>query len=103
MNPKVVRQNYPTPPDDASERDIVDEFFVYVDEEGKRVRALVGRIYCPKESVRPEDTLFDIMNPIAKYAKHKFRAQIRNRKRYDRDIKRRRVLVGFPEEPKGVD
>lgn len=86
----IVHQAYPPIPKGAEPEEIVEEHYTYRDETGYPKRVLVGSVYCPKKDVTNPNELFDPTTPAARAALEKYKDRFANRKRYDRDIKRRR-------------
>lgn len=95
MRPKeFVWQRYPPIPKDASVLDVVEEYMLYEDDNKQLRKQLVGRVYCPKEKVEYRDELFDPLSESAQKALEKYAKQIKNRRRYQKDVRRRRLREG---------
>jgi hypothetical protein len=88
----------PPVPTNAGVRDVVEDFFVpYAsrefpfdddgDVEGKRV--LVSRTYCPKV-LEKDDSKFDPSTPYAQFYLKYHAKRFKNRRRYNRDLKKRK-------------
>jgi hypothetical protein len=88
---KVFQQNYPPVPVTAKEEDVVKVNYTYKDEKNYPHTVLVGRVYCPREPVVNGDTLFDPTSPTAQFYLHKYKKRFENRRRYDRELRKRRL------------
>ena len=85
-----VASSYPPIPKTANTIDVVNEYYPVLKDDGTIERVLVAKIYCPRIQVKDE-SLFDPNTPEAKAALVIFHKKIENRKRYNRDIQRRRM------------
>jgi hypothetical protein len=80
----------PTIPSDASELDIVEDYYI-VDVDGKKERRLVSRAYCVKAPF--DESLFNPYTTEAQFALYRYAKRFKNRRRYNRDLAKRRKHV----------
>lgn len=93
---KPKQDKRPNIPEGALNSQVVEDFFVSYTMKGMDMtvvpgaeRAVVSRTYCPKNAVKGGDDLFDPTTKAAQFYLKEHAPRFKNRRRYDRDLKRR--------------
>lgn len=95
----VVPDPRPPLPSSPSIRDVVEDHYVPYDPQtgkdiirpdGKKDRYLVSKVFCPKNT-EIDNSVFDPATPAAQFYMKIHRKRFKNRRRYDRDLKRRKL------------